>query len=62
MKILKSKSGISDWELTEFVKSNQITKEDILTITSDGAGVVERFTLFYYEEPKPENEKKSFWG
>ncbi|MDB4926784.1 hypothetical protein [Mucilaginibacter sp.] len=60
MKILKSKSGIGHSRLTEYVIDNQIAREDIFTITLDGQGPLEKFTIFYYAEPKPESEKKVF--
>lgn len=62
MKILKSKCSLSDWQLTEFVKNNQIPREDIFSIVSNGNGSLELFSIFYYEEPKPEEKKKGFWG
>lgn len=60
MKILKSLLLNSD-ALSKFVNSNNIAREDIFTIIADGhiAGL---FTIFYYEEPKSEEEKKGFWG
>jgi len=62
MKILKSKTGLSDYHLTEFVNDNQIAREDILFITSDHEGFTSSFNIFYYEEPKSKDEKKGFWG
>ncbi|NNU33595.1 hypothetical protein HK413_04530 [Mucilaginibacter sp. S1162] len=62
MKILKSKVDSGDWRLTEFINTNNISREDILTIIVSGNGFNQKYTLFYYEEPKPEDEKKGFWG
>jgi hypothetical protein len=59
MKILKSKIGISDWRLTELVNNNQIAREDIFAIISNGGGSVQQFSIFYYEESKPGDENKS---
>lgn len=61
MKILKSKTGLADWKLTDLINNNQIPREDILSITSDGDGLTQHFNIFYYEEPKPEEEKKGLW-
>jgi len=62
MKVLKSKDALNSKTLTAFVKQNQIAREDIFAIVPDGT-MVNIFTLFYYEEPKPEDEKKKgFWG
>lgn len=49
MKIFKTKSfnGFKPLkDLTEFVNEQNIKKEDIITITQDGAN----FVIFYYEE------------
>ena len=61
MKVLKSKNALHSKTLTVFVKENQISREDLFAIVPDGT-MVNVFTLFYYEEPKPEDEKKGFWG
>jgi len=60
MKIFKSKKLLRP-EVAQFINDNQIPREDIFSIVADGA-VIGSFTLFYYEEPKPEEEKKGFWG
>jgi hypothetical protein len=61
MKILKSKTPLNAERLSKFVNDNQIAKEDIFAIVPDGT-MINLLTLFYYEEPKPEDEKKGFWG
>lgn len=45
MKVLKSKSFFNNKELTTFVNSEKILREDILIITADG-----NMVLFYYGE------------
>ncbi|HWY38120.1 MAG TPA: hypothetical protein VNY73_06145 [Bacteroidia bacterium] len=62
MKVLKSRNGLGHKMVTEFVNDNNIAKEDIFSIVSNGAESFESFTIFYYEEPKPDEKKKGFWG
>ncbi|MES2377503.1 MAG: hypothetical protein V4553_13030 [Bacteroidota bacterium] len=60
MKILKAKKPFDAKMLAKFVNDNQIAREDIFSIVADP--ITAFFTIFYYEEPKPEEDKKGFWG
>lgn len=62
MKVLKFESSMSKKMLVKFANDNQIAREDIITIVSDGSGALSEYTLFFYGEAEPEKEKTGFWG
>jgi hypothetical protein len=62
MKILKEESSLSTKVLAKFVNDNNIAKEDIIAITSDGGESLAKYTIFFYGDSEVEQKIPGIWG
>ncbi|HWY38122.1 MAG TPA: hypothetical protein VNY73_06155 [Bacteroidia bacterium] len=62
MKVVRTESSTSVKQLAKFANDNNIGKEDIINIVSDGNGVLASYTLFFFGEPVEEKVVGKFLG
>ena len=62
MIILKSKVFAINDKLTNFVNDNNISRDNILSITVHYNSVKEIYTIFYYADSESEEKTRGFWG
>ena len=62
MKVLKSETFTGDKSLTNFINDNNITKEDVLSITCCGDLAVPLYTILFYGDSEIKEKTRGLFG